>query len=86
MNAKIIGKSKFKFGHEWQVVGIDRRDLFDLATNIDKLISSGSFNVNEIRAELGYEAIAGGDRYYMTKNYQELNEKGEPKSDETDSG
>lgn len=85
LNAKIIGRSKFKSGHEWQVVGIDRRDLFDLATNIDKLISSGSFNVNEIRSELGYDAIAGGDRYFMTKNYQELNEKGENIVDETDS-
>ncbi|MBF0818739.1 phage portal protein [Streptococcus acidominimus] len=86
LNAKIIGKSQFKLGHRWQIVGVDRRDLFDLATNIDKLISSGSFNVNEIRAELGYEAIASGNRYFMTKNYQELNEKGEPEIGETDSG
>lgn len=86
LNAKTIGKSRFKSGHKWQIVGIDRRDMFDLATNIDKLISSGSFNVNEIRAELGYEAISGGDRYFMTKNYQELNEKGESLSNETDSG
>lgn len=85
LNAKIIGKNKFQSGHEWRIVGIDRRDLFDLAMNIDKLISSGSFNVNEIRKELGYNAIKGGDRYYLTKNYQELSEKGEPESDETDS-
>lgn len=47
------------------------RDIFDLATAIDKLISSGAFNGNEIRSETGYETTDEEihKKYFITKNY-----------------
>lgn len=71
LNAKIISTKEFKNGHSIKILGSNRRDIFDLAASIDKLVASGSFNRNEIRKELGYTAIDGGDRFFITKNYQE---------------
>lgn len=52
------------------------RDIFDLATAIDKLVSSGVFNGNEIRSEVGHETTDEEihKRYFITKNYQESKE------------
>ena len=58
-----------------------------MAENIDKLISSGAMLINEVRAELGLEAVPWGDKPVMTKNYQigkEI-EKGGEKEDEGNS-
>ncbi|MCB5100737.1 phage portal protein [Streptococcus mutans] len=48
------------------------RDIFDLATAVDKLISSGAFNANELRDEVGYEPTDNPlhEEYMVTKNYQ----------------
>lgn len=47
------------------------RDIFDLATAVDKLVSSGVFNGNEIRSELGHETTDEEihNKYFITKNY-----------------
>ena len=62
-------------------------DKFALAQSIDKLISSGSMLINEVREELGLEAVPWGDKPLITKNYQlgEDIEKGGEKEDESDS-
>lgn len=70
LNAKIISRSLYRQGTSISIVGVDRKDIFDLANAIDKLVSSGTFNRNEVRDELDYEGIEGGDEYYITKNYQ----------------
>lgn len=70
LNAKIIDKTEFVNGTEIKVVGVDKKDIFDLADAVDKLISSGGFNRNEIRKEVDYESIDGGDEFYITKNYE----------------
>ncbi|MDY2955005.1 MAG: phage portal protein [Enterococcus cecorum] len=70
LNAKFLTESEIKSGIAINVIGINRRDLFDLAEAIDKLIASGAFNRNEIRKELDYDAIENGDEYYITKNYE----------------
>lgn len=46
-------------------------DLFDVSQSIDKLISCGSFTINEIRTRLGQEIIEEkwADRLFITKNY-----------------
>lgn len=52
------------------------QNIFDLATAVDKLISSGVFNGDEIRTETGYD-ITGEEihkKYFVTKNYQESSE------------
>lgn len=53
------------------MVGFRDRDIFTLSDSIDKLTASGNFTRNEIRAELGYDPVEGGDIYVLTKNYQE---------------
>lgn len=70
LNAKIISQSDFKLGTNIKIVGVDKKDIFDLAEAVDKLVSSSAFNVNEIREEVDYESIEGGDVFYITKNYQ----------------
>lgn len=85
LNAKLIDKRSFKNGNSIQIIGPDRRDIFDLASSIDKLVASGSFNRNEIRKELGYTAIEDGDKFLITKNYQnEEITKGGEEENETD--
>ncbi|WP_314576839.1 phage portal protein [Enterococcus gilvus] len=83
LNAKIIDKTEFVNGTEIKVVGVDKKDIFDLADAVDKLISSGGFNRNEIRKEVDYESIDGGDEFYITKNYEKAAKGGEEVNDET---
>lgn len=83
LNAKIIDKTEFVDGTEIKVVGVDKKDIFDLADAVDKLISSGGFNRNEIRKEVDYESIDGGDEFYITKNYEKAAKGGEEVDDET---
>lgn len=60
------------------------RDIFDLSTAIDKLISSGAFNGNEVRSEVGYETTDEEihKSYFITKNYQASDEALEGGDDE----
>ncbi|MFS0927640.1 phage portal protein [Enterococcus durans] len=83
LNAKIIDKTEFVNGTEIKVVGVDKKDIFDLADAVDKLISSGGFNRNEIRKEVDYESIDGGDEFYITKNYEKAAKGGKEVDDET---
>ena len=82
LNAKTISKAEYVAGMEVKVVGVDKKDIFDLADAVDKLISSGGFNRNEIREEVDYESIEGGDEFYITKNYEKA-KGGEEVNDET---
>lgn len=74
LNAKLFEPQEFLSGSKVVATGIDRPNIFDLATSIDKLIASGTFNTNEIRNETGYDPIEGGDEFIITKNYQTKNE------------
>lgn len=60
------------------------RDVFDLATAVDKLVSSGVFNGNELRSELGYEMTDEEihKKYFITKNYTTADEALEGGDDE----
>lgn len=51
-------------------------DLLGVTSAIDKLISSGCFNVNEIRKVLGESKIEEewADKHFMTKNYGNIEE------------
>lgn len=69
LNAKIITLSDYTSGKHWKIIGVDKRDIFDLASSIDKLVSSGSFNRNEVRKEVDYERVDGLDEFVITKNY-----------------
>lgn len=51
---------------------LSMENLFDRAQAIDKLVSSGTFNRNEIREEAGWEKSEDPemDKFLITKNYQ----------------
>lgn len=49
-------------------------DTMDVAASVDKLISSGCFSVNEIRALLGMSSINEdwANKHFITKNYEDI--------------
>lgn len=70
INAKIFSESSYSDKKAVNILGANRPDVFDMAESIDKLISSGSFNRNEIRLLLGYPTVEGLDEFVITKNYE----------------
>src|SRR5699024_2660944 len=76
MNRQFLYESEYLNGDCVEIKRVTYRDLFDLATAIDKLVSSGAFTPNEIREESGFDLSDDEkmDEYYMTKNYQSLDE------------
>lgn len=76
VNAKFIEKDEYLNGTHLDAKVVSYQSIFDIAESIDKLISSGVFNGDEIREETGYD-ITGDEihkKYFMTKNYQESSE------------
>jgi hypothetical protein len=49
-------------------------DIFDIATNIDKLISCGFASIDEAREKAGMTAIKEdwSEKHWITKNYQDV--------------
>lgn len=73
LNSKLYGQSRV-FAGSYIVPNYSNvryRDLFDIADPIDKLIGSGTFCINEIRARLGEATIdePWAWQHWMTKNY-----------------
>ncbi|MCM1089095.1 MAG: phage portal protein [Muribaculaceae bacterium] len=52
---------------------IQHIDIFEQATNSDKLLSSGLYCIDELRTKLGDTAIGAewSQKHYITKNYEE---------------
>ncbi len=73
INRKLYGQKLVKSGTYItpNMAGIKYIDVFDVATSVDKLISSGAFCVNDIRARLGMDIIdePWAWQHWMTKNY-----------------
>jgi HK97 family phage portal protein len=78
-DAKFIEKSDFLQGKRMDIRKISYNNIFDVATSVDKLRSSGVMNGNELREELGLEREDDPmlEKYVMTKNYSESVEGGE---------
>lgn len=76
LNAQLIDKAEYLKGNNISIRRVRYRDIFDIATAIDKLIASGAFNGNEMRDEAGYEQTDEEihKKYFITKNYQESSE------------
>lgn len=74
-NVKFLEKSEYLSGHKIEVKAISYQSIFDLATSIDKLISSSAFTGNEVRSEVDYEESDDPNlnKHYITKNYTETN-------------
>lgn len=75
INAKIFAESEYNQEDSVKIMGANRPDVFEMADKIDKLISSGAFNRNELRLLLGYDAVEELDEYVLTLNYQSVKEQ-----------
>ena len=73
INRKRNGYKGFVAGNYTKIetLAVKHIDIFDIATPIDKLISSGAFTINDILEVLGKPKIqeAWADQHFMTKNY-----------------
>lgn len=76
MNAKLIDKKEYLAGRKLESKRVSYSNMFDVATAVDKLRSSGVMSGNELREELGKEREDDPmlDKFVITKNYQESNE------------
>ena len=85
LNAKILLKSEYLKGKRVEVFGILPPDPLELATQADKLVSSGMFYIDEARDMFEYEPLPDGKGQIqlITKNYEQTLKGGEEENDET---
>ncbi len=78
-DVKFFTKDEYLKGKHIDIRKLQYQSIFDLATAVDKLRSSGTMNGNELRVELGLEEVDDPmmNKYVMTKNYSEAIEGGE---------
>lgn len=73
---KLFTKSQVLNGYyvKFNTKAVKHIDLFDVATAIDKLISSGCFTINDIRRVCGEDEIdePWANQFFMTKNYSAI--------------
>lgn len=78
INAKRFTKAEYLAGTRLEICThiIRHVDLFDIAPNLDKLVSSGLFSVNEVLALLGEPKIdePWADKHFITRNYGSVEE------------
>ncbi|MBG9536770.1 phage portal protein [Bacillus thuringiensis] len=73
-NMKFFEMNEYLSGQKIEIKAVAYQSIFDLATSIDKLISSSAFTGNEIRLEVGYEVSDDPNlnTHHITKNYTRL--------------
>ncbi|WNN67394.1 phage portal protein [Lactococcus lactis] len=67
----LIKQSGFQVGNTIQMTGFKTINILDRADAIDKVGSSGVVKINEVREASNLPPIPDGDRFIMTKNYEE---------------
>ncbi len=76
INRKRNGYKGFKQGTyiKIETLAVKHIDIFDIATPVDKLISSGAFTINDILEVLGKPRIEEewANQHFMTKNYSKI--------------
>lgn len=74
---QIINGTEYRF----DTTTIKHIDLFDIATSIDKLISSGFANINELRKKCKFDLIDKdwANKFFITKNYSPVEDILDPK-------
>lgn len=77
LQAKLLTRSEYLSGKRIQIVGVQTPDIFEMATSIDKIVSSGVFSPNDVLEELGRERVDDPlmDKHYITKNYTSREEE-----------
>lgn len=85
LNAKILLKSEYLKGQRIEVFGMLPPDPLELATQADKLVSSGMFYIDEARDMFEYEPLPDGKGQIqlITKNYEQTLKGGEEENGET---
>lgn len=78
-DGKFFSKEEYLNGKKMDIRRVTYRNMFDVATAVDKLRSSGVANGHELRDEIGLEESDDPihDIYVITKNYSEIVEGGE---------
>lgn len=81
--AKILSRQEYTEGKRIEVTNVLPKDILEYATQIDKIVSSGTFLRDEVRNALGYDPLANGEgqKLIMTKNYQIVLKGGENEND-----
>lgn len=82
INRKFYGYDRWKAGEYLQVdtSSIIHFDLFANAANVEKLVGSGAFNINDIRRAAGQAPIdePWANMFFMTKNIATMDEATRP--------
>ncbi len=78
INRKRNGLSGMMAGNYLRIdtTAVKHIDIFGIATPVDKLISSGTYTINDIRRVIGEPAIDEdwADQHFITKNYSTIEE------------
>lgn len=76
---KVLSRREYMNGERIRVINVLPVDIIENATQIDKIVSSGAFYVDEVRDNLEFEQLPNGEgqKIIMTKNYQEQTKGGE---------
>ncbi|MBO0445560.1 phage portal protein [Enterococcus ureilyticus] len=85
LTAKIITRQEYGKGERIKVSKVLPISILDNATQIDKVVSSGTFLRDEVREEVDYDALPNGEgqQLIMTKNYQKVLKGGEKENAES---
>ena len=77
-NSQSFNKKEYLEGKKMDIRRPRYRDIFDVASAIDKIRAAGVGNGNELRDEIGWDPVDDPilESYYITKNYTEDSDSG----------
>lgn len=83
--AKIITKKEYKNGERIKISKVLPVNILENATQIDKIVSSGTFLRDEVREVTDYDPLPNGEgqQLIMTKNYEKVTKGGENENAES---
>lgn len=83
--AKIITKKEYKNGERIKVSKVLPVSILENSTQIDKIVSSGTFLRDEVREVTDYDPLPNGEgqQLIMTKNYEKVTKGGENENAES---
>lgn len=83
--AKIITKKEYQNGERIKVSKVLPVSILENATQIDKIVSSGTFLRDEVREVTDYDPLPDGEgqQLIMTKNYEKVTKGGENENAES---
>lgn len=85
LTAKILSRQEYSDGSRINVIKVLPKDLLEYATQIDKVVSGGAFEIDEVRQAVEYDELPNGEgkKRILTKNYEEALEGGENENAES---